>query len=78
EAEKDVKYPFNIKFGLEYDIIKYISLRFGVNNEPSKFTGGIGIHFSMFHVDYALLSHQDLGLSHVFGLIIKFDSNNEK
>jgi hypothetical protein len=70
--EKDIRYNPSVKFGIEYDIIEYLSLRAGTSNEPSRFTAGIGINYSMFSLDYAFFTHQDLGLSHQAGIIISF------
>ena len=63
----------SIRFGLEYLIIQYLYLRAGVHNNPSTFTGGVGINYSIFSVDYAIMNHQDLGLTHQFGIIVHFE-----
>lgn len=68
ETEKDIKYPFNIKFGLEYELIKYVQLRFGYNTEPAKFATGIGIIYDNFTFDYAFNYHTILGITHSFGI----------
>ncbi len=69
--------------GINYDITENLSLRIGFANEPSKFSGGIGIHISIFSIDYAFFTHPDLGFTHQAGLIISFDvegsrNNNTK
>lgn len=58
--------------GIDYLLINYINLRFGVSTEPSSFSCGVGINYSLFELDYALFNHQDLGLTHQAGLIIHF------
>lgn len=70
--EKDIRYNPSIQFGIDYDIIKYLSLRFGTSNQPSRFTAGVGINYSIFSLDYAVFTHQDLGLTHQAGIIISF------
>ncbi|MHA2100887.1 MAG: hypothetical protein ACW99A_19615 [Candidatus Kariarchaeaceae archaeon] len=70
--DKDIRYKPSIRFGIEYDIIKYLSLRAGFQNEPSKYSAGIGINYSIVNLDYALFTHQDLGLTHQAGIIISF------
>jgi len=70
--DKDIKYKASFQFGINYDIIEYLSLRIGFSNEPSKYSAGIGINYSMFSLDYAMFTHNDLGLTHQAGIIISF------
>ena len=70
--EKDISFDPSVQFGIEYDIIEYISLRAGTSNDPSRFTAGLGINYSIFSLDYAFFTHQDLGLTHQAGLILSF------
>lgn len=72
--EKDIRYNACIKLGFEYDLIKYLSIRSGFSNEPSRFTAGVGINYSFFNLDYAVFTHNDLGLTHQAGVMINFDS----
>jgi hypothetical protein len=69
---KDIRYKPSVKFGIEYDIIEYLSLRAGFQNEPSKYSAGIGINYSILQLDYALFTHQDLGITHQAGIVISF------
>lgn len=71
--EKDVSYKTSLMIGVDYDIIEYLSLRSGFSNEPSRFSAGIGINYSFISLDYAIFTHNDLGLTHQVGLIISFD-----
>jgi len=68
--EKDIKYDPNYHFGIDYKIAKYISIRTGFSNEPSRYSVGIGIHYSSFNLGYSIFTHQDLGITHQFGVII--------
>ncbi len=70
--EKELGFPVSFRFGVEYLIIQYLSLRMGTNTEPSTYSAGVGIHYSYFNLDYSLMSHQDLGLTHQVGLIVHF------
>jgi hypothetical protein len=72
--EKDLRFKPSFQFGIDYDLIEYLSLRSGFSNNPSNYSAGIGINYSMFNLDYAVFSHNDLGLTHQFGLIINFGS----
>ena len=71
--EKDIRYNPSIQFGIDYDIIEYLSLRIGGSNQPSRFTTGIGINYSIFSLDYAFFTHPDLGLTHQAGIILSFE-----
>jgi hypothetical protein len=71
--EKDTEYPFSLKFGVEYTLIKMISLRTGFATEPETFSAGIGINYLFFNFDYSIQNHPDLGISHQFGLLISID-----
>ena len=73
--EKDIRYNTSFMFGIDYDIIKYFSVRIGFANEPSKYSAGIGINYSLFSLDYAIFTHPDLGLTHQAGIIIHFFDN---
>jgi hypothetical protein len=76
--EKDIEYKPSLHFGINYDIIEYISLRSGFSNEPSRYSAGIGINYSMFSLDYAMFTHNDLGITHQAGIVISFDRNGSR
>lgn len=68
ELEKEVRCPFNFKFGLEFTPIKYLALRFGYNTEPNNYSAGIGIFYNYFKFNYSFISNNYLGFTHSFGL----------
>jgi len=70
--EKDIRYSPSLEFGIDYDIIEYLSLRIGGATNPSKFTAGVGINYSIVNLDYAFYTHPDLGLTHQVGIILSF------
>lgn len=76
--EKDIRYNATLSIGLEYGIIENFTLRSGFSNEPSRYTTGIGIHYSYFDIDYAIFTHPDLGLTHQVGIIINFSSEEPR
>ncbi|MCL5030108.1 MAG: hypothetical protein M1480_13935 [Bacteroidetes bacterium] len=76
--EKDIIQESSLMFGINYDIIKYISIRTGFSNEPSRFTAGVGINYLYFTLDYAVFTHPDLGLTHQAGLIISLEKEKLK
>jgi hypothetical protein len=69
---KDIDYPFSFHFGVEYPLVKFLDIRIGIQNEPNLYNGGIGINYSFFRLNYTVSSHQELGLTHQFDLIIGF------
>lgn len=77
-VEKDIRYNASIQFGFDYEIIEYISLRTGFSNQPSRYSAGLGINYSIFSLDYAFFSHADLGLTHQAGLLISFGKNSTR
>ncbi len=77
-VEKDIRYNASLMIGIDYDLIKYFSLRTGFSNEPSRFTAGIGIHYEFLNLDYAVFTHNDLGLTHQAGLVISFGLNGPR
>ena len=67
--------------GGEYDLHPYVSLRGGVRLGPqdwrslgwqSLLTGGCGIHYDRFALDYAIVPYGQLGLTHRIALRINF------
>lgn len=71
-AKKELNFSPSIRFGAEYFIWEFISLRFGTSNEPTSYSGGIGMSYEFIQIDYAFVSHPDLGINHQFGLVIRF------
>ena len=76
--EKDIRYNLSVMSGINYDLTDNLSLRLGFANEPSKYSGGVGIHYSYFSLDYAFFTHPDLGLTHQAGFIISFGSEGSR
>jgi hypothetical protein len=74
--EKDIRYKASPRFGIDYAIIKYLSIRTGFSRSPNLYTFGIGINYSLFDFNYALVTHQELGLTHQVGVIISFNKND--
>lgn len=77
-VEKDIQYNASLSAGIDYAIIEYLSLRLGFSNEPARFSAGIGINYSFINLDYAMFTHQDLGLTHQAGVIISFGRSSSR
>lgn len=71
-VQKEVDLPASVRFGIDYLLIEYLNVRFGIDNEPSRYSAGVGINYNIFSLDYAFFTHQDLGLTHQFGIIVHF------
>ncbi|MCC6866502.1 MAG: hypothetical protein IT280_10130 [Ignavibacteria bacterium] len=72
DVEKDTRYTTSIKAGVEYSLYDMIDIRAGIGTEPTKFSGGIGLYYSIFEIDYGFYNHQDLGLTHQGTITINF------
>jgi len=64
EIEKDVQFPLVVKAGIEQTVFDFVSLRFGIANNPDKFSAGIAVRYSSFEFGYAGYTHPDLGWTH--------------
>lgn len=65
---KDVRYDATYRGGVEFSPHEIVVVRSGVQGEPSRLFGGIGIRIAPFTVDYGVGTHDDLGLTHSFGV----------
>jgi len=73
--KKEIGFNPSIRLGAKYSMQDFLKLMIGTSNEPNTFSGGIGIMYQFIQVDYAFFSHPDLGLTHQFGVIIRFTNN---
>ncbi len=72
DIEKDTRYTTSVKAGVEYSLYNMIDLRAGIGTEPTRFSGGVGIYYSLFEIGYGFYNHQDLGLTHQGTITINF------
>ncbi|MEO8513915.1 MAG: hypothetical protein ABI543_10170 [Ignavibacteria bacterium] len=72
DVEKDTRYTTSVKAGIEYSVFDMIDLRAGIGTEPTRFSGGVGLYYSIFEIDYGFYNHQDLGLTHQGTITINF------
>jgi hypothetical protein len=72
ESEKDVDQKANFKAGLEYEIVKTVFVRTGLNSYPFSSHYGIGLNPGRFVLDYALTSNIFFGMAHQFSLQFQF------
>ena len=69
---KETKFDASSRFGAEYWVVDEVALRFGISNEPTLYAGGFGIQYNIFEFDYAFTTHQELGVTHQFSLLIRW------
>jgi DNA uptake protein ComE-like DNA-binding protein len=74
DLEKDVRFPISIKSGVEYRPVTAFSIRIGFSTEPSRLTGGFGVHYALLDIDYAFATHRDLGLTNHLSVSLRFGS----
>ncbi|MGE5316112.1 MAG: hypothetical protein ACM3Q4_15570 [Acidobacteriota bacterium] len=67
---KDVRYPESVHAGVEASPVSFLLLRTGASTGPARLYGGLGIRLSAFEIQYAVVTHQELGLTHTFGISI--------
>ena len=72
--ESEVGFNPSLHCGINYDLNEYFSLRSGFANEPAKYSAGFGINYSQFEIDYAIFTHQELGLTHQFTILFGLES----
>jgi len=77
DYQKELRYDASPRFGFEYWMIEEVAVRGGVSNEPSLFTGGFGVRYLLFQVDYAFSSHQELGGTHQVSISIRWGESEE-
>ena len=72
DFQKEIGFDPSPKFGFEYWMIPQFAFRGGVAGEPTLYSGGIGVKFSAFQIDYAFSSHQNLGWTQEASLTIRW------
>ncbi len=68
DITKDIRYPLGYSAGIEVKPYEPVSLHIGINGSNSILTAGIKIELSEISIQYGVVSHQMLGLSHSFGV----------
>ena len=63
---KAVGYDTQIEGGFEFQIVEYFALRLGAATNPNRISGGFGINFEGFQLDYGIRTHPVLSETHVF------------
>ena len=69
---KDVSYPASLRTGVDFSPIDMLQLRIGISTEPSRYCAGLGVRISSASLDYSVVTHQELGLTHSLGVSLTF------
>ncbi len=64
EAVKPLENDLQVRAGINYNLLKNLFLRTGIETSPTKASFGIGYQFSRFQVDYAYSNHSILNDIH--------------
>lgn len=68
EFFRDVKHEQDYRGGFEYEPYKNILIRFGIMDNTNTYSFGFGTRYKFLNVDYALINHSILGISHSIAL----------
>ncbi len=77
EYKKVIGYDVSPKFGFEYWVLHGFAIRCGVSDNPAEYGAGICVKISTFRADYAVSSHQQLGLSHQASVTLRWGEAHE-
>ena len=73
DLEKDIRFPFSLRMGLEHSFLKVLTMRFGICSNPDKISCGIGLRIAGLELSYAGYSHPQLGWTHQIEISFKLD-----
>jgi hypothetical protein len=69
ELFQDSRYKQEYRFGADYHLSSFMHLRAGIIDRVNNFSGGCSLAIGTFVFEYALVSHQTLGASHITSLL---------
>jgi len=72
EIHKETKFDPEMRYGVELLPFKALAIRAGTANNPRRFSAGFGFSFKNVNIDYAFLTHNELGVTHKFSLTFSF------
>ena len=72
DLEKDIRFPFLVRAGIEFCILEQLAFRFGCSNNPDTFAVGFGATMSGWECAYSLTTHPQLGMTHAIGISFEF------
>jgi len=70
------RFSFDSHFGVEYEFKRLVAVRLG--SDIGHFTAGAGIRLPRLNIDYAFMSHDDLGDTHRISLLLSIREDRFK
>jgi len=68
-VEKDSTLPYNLRIGLEYQLLEKIQFRSGFNSNPNRLSFGLGYLINRLQLNVAASYHEVLGFSPALGVV---------
>jgi hypothetical protein len=65
EIFQDTRFRQEYKVGCAYQVISFLTIRAGVEDQLDLYSYGLGIDMNWINVDYSLRTHSVLGVSHI-------------
>lgn len=69
---KELNQKLSPRFGIKYNFLGYVFFLAGYRSAPEMLTGGLAFAYLDFQFGYSIQSHNELGISHQFGLTINY------
>ena len=63
QADKDLRHPLSLRFGVEYELMEYLVLRAGYATQPAQSSFGFGLRLEGFRLDLGMAYQPILGIS---------------
>ncbi len=63
----------SFRFGIQYDVIKSLTFRTGIQMNPNRFGFGLSYKFNNIEMSYSLLTHHLLSASNLLSIKVNFD-----
>jgi hypothetical protein len=70
DMRKESRFPLAPRLGFEYRPVDAFAIRGGWTEESAEISGGVGLRWRGVEVDYAFVSHHELGGTHVASVTI--------
>ncbi|MEW6510264.1 MAG: hypothetical protein AB1428_04830 [Bacteroidota bacterium] len=68
DIDKELRFPPELRIGLEYVPVKNLFLRFGTSRDPATYGAGFGLSLEGQVLEYSATRHDELGFTHQFTL----------
>jgi hypothetical protein len=72
DVEKKLDEQTQFHAGAEAEVLKYLTVRFGVENRPNKYAMGFGLHHLGVTFDYAYTHFVELSGTHQISISYRF------